>query len=44
LGRLIENVVARALRGLSARQRESLRAGLKQIARNIRDDARVEAT
>ena len=43
LGRLIEDVVARALDGVSAKQRESLRAGLKQVARNIRDAARTGA-
>ncbi len=44
LGGLIEDVVARALRGVSARERASLRAGLKQVARNIRDGARVDRT
>ena len=38
LGRLIENVVGRALRGLPARDREALRAGLRQVARNLRDE------
>ena len=36
LGAIIENVVARALRGLPAKDREALRAGLKHVAQSIR--------
>jgi len=37
LGRLIRDVVGRALRGLPTKDREALRAGLRQVARNLRD-------
>jgi len=36
LGGLIEDVVARAVRGLPAKEREALRTGLRQVAQNIR--------
>ena len=36
LGAVIEDVVRRALRGMPAAERETLRGGLKQIARNAR--------
>jgi MarR family transcriptional regulator, organic hydroperoxide resistance regulator len=37
LGRLIEDVVRRALRGMPAKERDALRLGLRHIARNIRN-------
>jgi DNA-binding MarR family transcriptional regulator len=36
LGSLIEDVVARALRGLPAKERAALREGLRHVARSIR--------
>lgn len=36
LSRLIQDVVGRGLRGLPAKEREALRSGLRQIARNLR--------
>jgi DNA-binding MarR family transcriptional regulator len=38
LGRLIEDVVGRALHGMPAKEREALRTNLRQIARNVRGE------